>query len=350
VVTDVFVQVGTPVKKGDPLFKLDDRTQQAELVARQASLASAQAQLARLKSMPRPEEVPLAEARVKQAEVQVADMKNSLGMREGVTDKRAISEETVRNARFAVDAAQAKLRESQADLALLKAGAWAPEIAVAEADVKSAEAQVAAVQTELDRLTVKAPVDGEVLQVKIRAGEYAQAGPLSTPLMVVGDVSTLNVRVDVDEHDAWRIKDGAPAKASVRGNAPSPPSFNSSASSRMSCRSARSPATATSASTRACCRWSIPSTRRRCRSTSGSRWTYSLRARRASPRRARDPRRERVFHAKAGCIDSDFARDGLRDNAGVQGSRVAALRHVERARRGRRNDRDRRPHAVVASS
>lgn len=219
VVTEVLAQVGTAVKKGDPLFKLDDRTQQAELAARRAALAAAQAKLAQLKSMPRPEEVPLAEARVKQAEVQLADMKNSLSMRESVSDKRAISEETVRNARFSVEAAQAKLKESQADLALLKAGAWAPEIAVAEADVASAEAQVAAVQTEIDRLTVTSPVDGEVLQVKIRAGEYAQAGPLATPLMVVGDVSTLNVRVDVDEHDAWRIKEGAPAKASVRGNA-----------------------------------------------------------------------------------------------------------------------------------
>lgn len=219
VVTEVIAQVGTAVKKGDPLFKLDDRTQRAELAARQATLAAAQAKLSQLKSMPRPEEVPLAEARVKQAEVQLADMKNSLNMREGVSDKRAISEETVRNARFAVEAAQAKLKESQADLALLKAGAWEPEIAVAEADVASAEAQVAAVQTEIDRLTVTSPVDGEVLQVKVRVGEYAQAGPLATPLMVVGDVNTLHVRVDVDEHDAWRIKEGAPAKGSVRGNA-----------------------------------------------------------------------------------------------------------------------------------
>lgn len=218
VVTDILVKVGSPVKKGDPLFKLDDRTQQAELAAREAARAAAQAALDRLKSLPRPEELPLAEARVKQAEVQVADAKNSLNMRESVSDKRAISEETVRNSRFAVQAAEAKLKEAQADLSLMKAGAWAPEIAVAEAEVKSAEAQVEAVKTELDRLTVKAPVDGQVLQVKIRAGEFAQAGPLATPLMVVGNVDTMNVRVDVDEHDAWRIPEGAPAEAYVRGN------------------------------------------------------------------------------------------------------------------------------------
>lgn len=218
VVTEVFVQVGTAVKKGDPLFKLDDRTQQAERAARVAMLEAAQAQLARLESMPRPEEVPLAEARVRQAEVELADAKNSLSMREGVTDKRAISEEALRNARFAADAASARLKEAQADLALLKAGAWAPEIAVARAEVKSAEAQVAAIDADLARLTVTAPVDGEILQVKVRVGEFAQAGPLSTPLMTIGNVDTLHVRVDVDEHDAWRLSEGAPAEAFVRGN------------------------------------------------------------------------------------------------------------------------------------
>lgn len=218
VVTDVYVAVGAKIKKGDPLFKLDDRTQQAELVARQAALAAAQAGLARLKAMPRKEDVPLSEARVKQAEVQLADAKNSLGMREAVSDKRAISEETIRNSRFAMEQAEAKVAEAKADLALLKAGAWAPEIAVAEADVKSAEAQVQAVETELERLTVRAPVDGEVMQVKIHVGEFAQAGPLQTPLMVVGNVDTMNVRVDVDEHDAWRVKAGSPAEANVRGN------------------------------------------------------------------------------------------------------------------------------------
>lgn len=218
VVVEVFAPVGTAVKKGDPLFRLDDRSPQAELAAAQAGLAAAQAQLARLKSMPRPEEVPLAEARVKQAQVDLDDAKNSLSMREGVSDKRAISEEQIRNSRFAVQGAEARLGEAKANLALLKAGAWAPEIAVAEAEVASAQAQVLAVQTEIERLTVKAPVDGKVLQVKIRVGEFAQAGPLSTPLMVVGTVDTLFVRVDVDEHDAWRISEGAPAEAFVRGN------------------------------------------------------------------------------------------------------------------------------------
>ena len=62
------------------------------------------------------------------------------------------------------------------------------------------------------------PSDGTLLQVKTRLGEYASAGPLATPLMLMGNIDTLHLRVDVDENDAWRVKPNAKAEASVRGN------------------------------------------------------------------------------------------------------------------------------------
>ena len=36
--------------------------------------------------------------------------------------------------------------------------------------------------------------------------------------MVIGDLSTMHVRVDIDENDAWRVAAGAPASATLRGN------------------------------------------------------------------------------------------------------------------------------------
>jgi hypothetical protein len=54
--------------------------------------------------------------------------------------------------------------------------------------------------------------------MKTRLGEYAQSGPLSTPLMLLGNDDRLHVRVDVDENDAWRFHPCASAIASVRGN------------------------------------------------------------------------------------------------------------------------------------
>ncbi|MGE5754661.1 MAG: biotin/lipoyl-binding protein, partial [Planctomycetaceae bacterium] len=67
VVWDVYVKVGDYVKKGDPLFKLDDRELQAERKVREAMLASARAQLHKLEAAPRSEDVPPAQAALDEA-------------------------------------------------------------------------------------------------------------------------------------------------------------------------------------------------------------------------------------------------------------------------------------------
>ena len=181
VVSDVFVKVGDVVKAGAPLFKVDDRDLQAELAVRQAAVKS-------------------AEARVATESASMADVQNQLEMWKAVTDSRAVSKDELDRKRFAVDIQQAKLAQ-------------------ARAEAQSAEAQVKSTQIEIDRRMVKAPVDGQLLQVKVRLGEYAPAGALATPLMMIGNTQVLHVRVDVDENDAWRVR-GAEAKATgyVRGN------------------------------------------------------------------------------------------------------------------------------------
>jgi HlyD family secretion protein len=218
VVTETFVTVGQAVTAGDPLFKLDDRNLQAELAVRQTALLQAKEKLARLKSMPRPEEVPEAAARVKEAEAASADANNQLALAESVRDRRAISEDQLLRRGYAVQVAEAKLAQARAQLALLKAGSWKPDIEVARAEVAAAEAQLKATETDIERLTIRTLVSGQVLQVNIRLGEFAQAGMLQTPLMMLGNVERLHVRVDIDENDAWRVRRDAPAIAFVRGN------------------------------------------------------------------------------------------------------------------------------------
>jgi multidrug resistance efflux pump len=212
------VKVGDRVNAGDPLFRVRDKTLRAELAAQQAALRTARAQLERLKAYVREEDVAAARARVAEAQAVLADAKNALELYESVPDRRAIVQEELTRRRFAVQSNQARVDAAQAELTRLEAGPWKPDLEVAQAQVEAAEAQVAVTEAELDRHTVKAPTGGTILQVKIRPGEYAIAGVPQTPLMVLGEVETLHVRVDVDENDAWRLDPGAPATAYVRGN------------------------------------------------------------------------------------------------------------------------------------
>lgn len=217
-VTEVYVKPNDTVKDGDPLFKVDDRSLQAELQVRRAALVQAQAHLQKLEQSPRPEDIPPAEAKVTEAQAALSDLSNQFSLYENVQDKAAISQDELARRRYAVEMAQARLRQTTGQLELLKAGTWKPDLQIARAEVDAAEAQVELVETEIERLTTRAPVDGTILQVKIRLGEYAPAGVLQTPLILMGNLDRLHVRVDVDENDAWRVRREAPAVAYVRGN------------------------------------------------------------------------------------------------------------------------------------
>jgi len=103
---------------------------------------------------------------------------------------------------------------ASADVAVAVAAA-----ATADAAVPVAEAALETVRTDLERSTVRAPLAARVLQVRIRPGEFVTAGPSPTPWLILGDTSTLHVRVDFDEHEAGRVRAGARATARIRGNA-----------------------------------------------------------------------------------------------------------------------------------
>src|SRR5262249_4858560 len=109
VVREVFVKVGDDVKAGQPLFKIDDRDLQADLLVRQAQLQAAQSQ-------------------VKVEEANVADQQNQLEKWASLSDPRAASKDDVDRKRFAVQVAQAKLDAAKSAVAAADAQVRATQI------------------------------------------------------------------------------------------------------------------------------------------------------------------------------------------------------------------------------
>jgi multidrug resistance efflux pump len=88
---------------------------------------------------------------------------------------------------------------------------------VAQAAVKQGEAQVKQTTIEIERLEVRALVEGEVLQVNVRPGEPVGTQP-GQALIVLGNIRQLHVRVDIDENDLPRFRPGRTARAMLRGD------------------------------------------------------------------------------------------------------------------------------------
>jgi len=217
VVVHVAAKVGAEVEAGAELFRQDDRSWRAQAETARASLAAAESRLAKLVALPRPESLPPLRARVRECEARLEDQRTQLARFEALLDRRAVSEDEVSRRRFAALTAERELERARADLAETEAGAWAPDLVVARADVESARGEVRRIETEIDRLTVRAPVAGRVLQVNVRAGEMAGGANESAPPVMIGDLLTLHVRIDIDEADASRFQPGAIASASLKG-------------------------------------------------------------------------------------------------------------------------------------
>ncbi len=183
-VTEVRVQPGQTVHAGDVLFAQDDRQPRADLLVQRANVQGAR-------------------ARLDEAEASAADLADQLARAERLyklSPGAAISEDTLLRRRYAGRTADA-------------------HVLTARAEVASAEATLAAAEVTLERLTVRAPIDGTVLQVNVRVGESAPAEPLATPLVIMGQLTPLHLRCDIDETDVPRFDPRAPAWASPRGAA-----------------------------------------------------------------------------------------------------------------------------------
>jgi multidrug resistance efflux pump len=221
VVLEVYVPVdavGQQVKAGTPLFRVDDRHLRAQLEYQEAALASARAQLAKMDQQPRPEELPPSAAKVRVAQANVA-LQHDLAERAQVLgSSAAMSREDVNQRSLGLEVARQQLAQAEAEDRLLRAGAWEADKAVSRAAVAMAAAQVKQTQTEIERALVRAPVDGQVLQVNVRPGEYV-GNPPGQALMVLGRAHELHVRVDIDERDVDRFRAGLPARAVTRGAA-----------------------------------------------------------------------------------------------------------------------------------
>lgn len=168
-IKEVKVEVSQQVKEGDELLRLDDRELAASLITDRAELALRQAELRRAQRQ--------------------YDRLAKIG------------------AGAAVAAEDLEKRED--------------DLLVAKAGLEKARAAIESTERLLERFIVRAPISGVVLQVNIRAGEFASLGA-STPPVIVGSISELQIRADVDEQLAPRVREGAKAVAYRKGETSHP--------------------------------------------------------------------------------------------------------------------------------
>ena len=215
VVTNVYVKIRDKVKVGTPLFKTDDRNLVAIQRVREANLEAAKAQLARIEAAPQIQDIATARAAIDEARAKARDAEISFTRTSKLFGRDVSSNSDYDRDRNQMDATKAALARAEADLKRIGL-TWDKDIQISRSQVAQAESMLDETRIDIERCTVKAMADGEVLQVNVRPGQYA-ASIWKDPLIVMGDVKTLNVRVDIDEQDVPFFDEKSEAFATLKG-------------------------------------------------------------------------------------------------------------------------------------
>jgi multidrug resistance efflux pump len=153
---------------------------------------------------------------VQEALAKMNDAEAVMARTERLFQKSMVAASDFDKDRYAFEAAKAVYGKAKADLERTLAGTWKEDLEVAKAAVLMAQSQIESIKINLDRLTVRAPMEGEILQLNVRLGQFA-ALTWKEPMIVLGDSNRLHVRVDIDENDLTFFRKGTEAVATLKG-------------------------------------------------------------------------------------------------------------------------------------
>ena len=207
VITELNVQEGDTVKKGQILARIDadvyniQRSQAASGVAQtQAQVSSSQAQVSN------------AQAALDALDAQMEQAQRNYNRSKKLFDEKVIS-------RSEMDVAESSLRSAKANYNAAVQGIRGGQANVqsARANVQTAQASLQKANKDLSRTAITAPRDGVISLLNVKKGESVSGNSFTvgTEILRIADMSKIEIRVDVGENDIPKVKLGDSALVEV---------------------------------------------------------------------------------------------------------------------------------------
>jgi len=205
-IVEIGVRRGDRVLAGQALGRLERRDAEIAVAQAEAGLAQAERQLANLQEGRRPEEIASIAAALRSAQAQAAEAERVRQRQVDLLKQGISTQATYDTASTAVELAQAKVAELEANLAVAKLPARSNEIKAAQAAVEQAKAILESAEWRLSKRTLSIPQSGVVSDIIRNTGEVA--GPQAPVLSVLPD-DALKLRVYVPEFALSSIRVGS---------------------------------------------------------------------------------------------------------------------------------------------
>lgn len=204
---DLAVDEGDRVTAGQPLATLDTLTLRTTKQQLQAQRVQAMARLAEMRAGPRRHTIDAAQAEVQEQKAELALANLQRKRRQELMEKGVISREEYDAAHAETQTWQARLDAAQRRLEELQAGTRREQIRAQEALVAQFDANLAAIEIDLDKSVLKAPFAGKVASRTVDEGTVVSAG--QALLRLVEDAH-LEVHVGVPPHVTANLTPGSP--------------------------------------------------------------------------------------------------------------------------------------------
>ena len=246
-VTDIFLKEGDQVKKGQPLLRVDPTQQASATSIQEAGLRASQADVqnqsaainvaenavnnARAALNSAQADLVSAQADMQRAQVERNNAEIELKRNTELVENGVVSRSVYDTAKMRFDSAtasftsaQARVHQSQARVEQAQVQVRDTEIRVKQAQTSLEASKARVAQSEaslrqqsdlLSKTTQHSPINGVLASLPIQVGTFAVANLSSTPLMIIADMSVINVEVRVDETDVDNVKVGQSVKIKV---------------------------------------------------------------------------------------------------------------------------------------
>ncbi|SHI08840.1 HlyD family secretion protein [Desulfosporosinus lacus] len=195
-VSDISVEVGSAVKKGDSLILLDTKDIEAQVSQAEAGVNTAQANLLKMQAGARPEQIAQAQSALDSAKISYTNAKNNFDRNQQLLAAGAISQAQLETEQTLLAAAQAQYNSAQDQLNLLIQGETEESLNVMRAQVGQSQAALELAKTQLGNGMIVSPISGIVSEKNINVGELASPGII---LISVVNVDSLYIKASLPE-------------------------------------------------------------------------------------------------------------------------------------------------------
>jgi multidrug resistance efflux pump len=205
----IYVKENDFLKKGQPIFQLENTVPLFKVRAAEKDLRAAQDKLT------------IAEAQVKKADAEIAAQKVVIAVAQKNVKKAQIlrdkekgwvadniaTKDAAQVAQITVEQAEEGVKAAQAKLAVIEAGKREAEgyVAAARTNMEFKQIQIEEAQNAVNECVVRAPVDGKPLRINVNVGEVLGSNPHQAAVQFAAEGPRL-VRAEVEQEFVGRVR------------------------------------------------------------------------------------------------------------------------------------------------